>query len=134
MITTQLSFLDQQEEVAKYTRAPGSPIYEPKARRPDIRELCDKTRTQRLLRDIDASNVSMDEKQFLADAARRHSVFNYELIADYYAHASPEMQRLMEDSALVIPDFNRAIELGYVKLCGDIKRLYLERRAGDDDA
>jgi hypothetical protein len=36
------------------------------------------------------------------------------------------MQLLMESSALVIIDFEKAIELGYVKLCEDIKRQYLE--------
>lgn len=63
---------------------------------------------------------------FLIDAARRHNVFNYERIADYYAHATPEMQQLMERSALVIIDFEKAIEYGYVKLCNEIKTQYLE--------
>jgi hypothetical protein len=130
-MSMQLSFLDQPEQSDKYTMAPGAPLYQPKHRRPNLIELCDVTKTHKLLRDIDASTVSIEEKQFLMQAARRHLVFNYELIADYYAHASPEMQRLMEDSALVIVDFNRAIELGYVKLCADIERLYLEQRAED---
>lgn len=43
-------------------------------------------------------------------------MFNYSKIADYYASASPEMQELMEDSALVIIDFDDAIAKGYVKL------------------
>jgi hypothetical protein len=67
-----------------------------------------------------------DEKNFLLDAARRHNVFNYEKIADYYAHATPEMQNLMERSALVIIDFEKAIQLGYVKLCDEIRNQYLE--------
>ncbi len=32
----------------------------------------------------------------------------------------------MERSALVIIDFEKAIQLGYVKLCDDIKSQYLE--------
>ena len=36
------------------------------------------------------------------------------------------MQHLMERSALVIIDFEKAIELGYVKLCDDIRNQYLE--------
>ncbi len=63
---------------------------------------------------------------FLVDCARRHYVFNYEKIADYYAHSSKEMQQLMEKSALVIIDFEKAIQYGYVKLCDDIKKQYLE--------
>ena len=36
------------------------------------------------------------------------------------------MQELMEDSALVIIDFNKAIELGYVKLSEEIASQYLD--------
>ena len=78
------------------------------------------------MREIDNSNLPIEEKNFLMDAARRHNVFNYEKIADYYAHASPEMQNLMERSALVIIDFEKAIQLGYVKLCDEIRNQYLE--------
>ena len=59
-------------------------------------------------------------------AAYRHTGFNYERIADFYAHSSPEVQKLMDDSALVIIDFQRAIELGYVKLSEEISKLYDE--------
>ena len=52
----------------------------------------------------------------MLSAARRHTIFNYAKIADYYASATPEMQRLMEESALVIIDFDNAIANGYVKL------------------
>ena len=78
------------------------------------------------MKEIETSNLPYEEKMFLMDAARRHSVFNYEKIADYYAHASPEMQHLMERSALVIIDFEKAIEYGYVKLCDEIRKQYLE--------
>ena len=62
----------------------------------------------------------------LREAAARHIVFNYERMADYYAHASPEMQSLMEDSALVIIDFEKAIDDGFVRLCQDLKEQYRE--------
>jgi hypothetical protein len=69
--------------------------------------------------------VSDEEKAFLIEAAKRHNVFNYKLIADYYAHASGEMQHLMEHSALVIIDFADAIQYGYVKLADEIQNQYL---------
>lgn len=78
------------------------------------------------MRKIEASKLPYEEKMFLMDAARRHNVFNYEKIADYYSHSSKEMQELMEESALVIIDFEKAIELGYVKLSKEIKKQYLE--------
>ena len=113
------------QENKKYSNKIGAPIYEPKNAKPHILELVDKEKTRRLLREIDNSNLSIEEKTFLTDAARRHNVFNYEKIADYYAHSSKEMQNLMERSALVIIDFEQAIELGYVKVCEEIKSQYL---------
>jgi len=109
-----------------YTAKIEAPIYEPKNKKPHIIELCDKSKTHRLMREIESSGLPYEEKMFLMDAARRHSVFHYERIADYYAHASPEMQRLMERSALVIIDFEDAIQNGYVKLCTEIRNQYLE--------
>lgn len=112
-------------EEQKYSSKIEAPIYEPKNKKPHIMELCDKDKTHRLMKDIENSSLDFDEKMFLMDAARRHSVFNYEKIADYYAHSSKEMQNLMERSALVIIDFEKAIQLGYVKLCDEIRTQYL---------
>ena len=114
--------LDEQ----KYSSKIEAPIYEPKNKKPHLLELLDKSKTHRLIKEIDASNLPYEEKMFLIDAARRHNVFNYEKIADYYAHSSPEMQHLMERSGLVIIDFEKAIQYGYVKLCEDIRNQYLE--------
>lgn len=119
-----LDMAQQQEQ--KYSTKIESPIYEPKNQKPHLIELVDKSKTHRLIRDIDQSNLPIEEKKFLIDAARRHNVFNYEKIADYYAHSSKEMQDLMEKSALVIIDFEKAIQLGYVKLCDEIRTQYLE--------
>lgn len=114
------------EEEKKYSTKIEAPIYEPKNTKPHIMELCDKSKTNRLINEIDQSNLSLEEKNFLIDGARRHSIFNYEKIADYYAHSSKEMQHLMERSGLVIIDFEKAIQYGYVKLCEDIKNQYLQ--------
>jgi len=118
-------FAPKQED-QKYSLKIESPIYEPKNKKPHILELCDKSKTHRLIKEIEASNLDYDEKMFLLDAARRHNVFNYEKIADYYANSSKEMQHFMERSALVIIDFEKAIEYGYVQLCDDIRKQYLE--------
>lgn len=75
------------------------PQYEITGDCPDISELVDKSNTENLI-----------------DAAGRHNVFNYRNCAEYYAHASPEMQRLMEKSALVIIDVDDAIANGYANL------------------
>jgi hypothetical protein len=110
----------------KYSSKIEAPIYEPKNKKPHLIELVDKSKTHRLIKEIDASSLSYEEKNFLIDAARRHNVFNYEKVADYYAHATPEMQNLMVRSGLVIIDFEKAIQYGYVKLCDEIKNQYLQ--------
>lgn len=117
-------FKDNEEK--KYSSKIEAPIYEPKNKKPHILELFDKTKYERLKTKITNSNLSEEEKKFLYIAATRHIVFNYEKIADYYSHSDKEMQELMEDSALVIIDFEKAIQLGYVKLCEEIKSQYLE--------
>lgn len=115
-----------EDNQGKYSNKIEAPIYEPKNKKPHLLELVDIAKSNSLIREVIASDLPQNEKEFLMEAAKRHSVFNYEKIADYYAHASPEMQRLMEKSALVIIDFGKAIENGYVKLCDEIRSQYLE--------
>jgi hypothetical protein len=55
-------------------------------------------------------------KEFLRMSATRHLSFDYKMIAEFYAHQPKEVQDLFEKSALVIIDFNKAIENGFVKM------------------
>lgn len=119
----------KENDRGEYTGIAGSPVYEPKGRKPHVRLLCNLGKQSALIRRIEASRVAEEEKEFLRLAASRHVVFNYEDIAEYYAHAGPEMQRLMEESALVIPDVESAIENGYVQLTEVVRRLYAEAEA-----
>ena len=102
------------------------PHYTPAEKQPHIDTLIDIQKYSKLIGDINKSNVSDSEKRFLKFAAARHIVFNYAQIADYYAFASPEMQNLMEQSALVILDIDDAIANGYVTLSKDIQRILEE--------
>jgi hypothetical protein len=126
MKQTNLFNEPEREQEQKYSTKIEAPIYEPKNKKPHTLELCDKSKTQRLIKEIEASELPLEEKQFLIAAAHRHTVFNYEKIADYYAHSNKEIQNLMEKSGLVIIDFEKAIQYGYVKLCEDIRSQYLE--------
>jgi hypothetical protein len=116
----------EDDQNGKYSKKIEAPIYTPKLQKPHIMELYDKSKYLRLLREIDQSNLPLDEKKFLLESAKRHIVFNYEKIADYYAHASKEMQELMERSALVIIDIEKAIQNGYVQLSDEIRQQYLQ--------
>jgi len=107
-----------------YSRNIEAPIYEPKGDKPKLQELFDDTKSKKLIAEIKEADLSKEEKEFLIIAARRHTVLNYKRIADYYAHSDKDVQKLMEDSALIIIDFNRAIELGYVKLSEEVAKQY----------
>jgi len=119
-------FGQEDKDETIYSKKIKSPTYEPSNQKPNIIEIVDTSKTMQLIREIQDSILDKEEKEFLIEAARRHSVFNYEKIADYYAHSSPQMQYLMEKSALVIIDFEKAIQLGYVRLCEKIQEEYLE--------
>ena len=109
--------IDDFAEDNPYTKKIQTPIYEPKLKNPpDITELFDDMKTSELIKNIEESDISEAEKNFLILAAQRHNVFKYNLIAEYYAHSSDDMKRLMEESALVIIDYNKAIEYGFTKL------------------
>lgn len=114
-----------QDDQEKYTKKIESPLYSPKGDKPNISELVDTSTSQLLIEQIDNDpNLTPQEKDFLRLASYRHVVFNYEKIAEFYAHSSPHMQNHMENSALVIIDFNKAIELGFVKLSQDLADTY----------
>jgi len=99
-----------------YTTKVESPIYETKVVKPTASELYDLHNYNTLLSDIEKADISEADKQFLMFAAMRHIKFNYSKIADYYAHSDKEVQELMENSALVIIDYDKAIEKGFVQL------------------
>jgi len=111
-----LDYLDGGGGDNPYTGKVDIPHYEIKGDTPALYELSDTVKKDGLLKDIDESTVGQAEKEFLREAAMRHVVFDYRKIAEYYAIASPEMQSLMEASALVIIDFDSAISNGYVTL------------------
>ena len=83
-----------------------------------VPELFDDSKYYELLHEImDAKDELSDEEfDFLVLAAHRHIVFDFDRIADYYAQASKKVQELMEQSALVIIDYNDAIANGYAVL------------------
>lgn len=116
----------ESEEDRKYTTKVEVPQYLPNRECPKIGSLVNREKYTELVREINSSGLSDEEKEFLRVAATRHLVFDYSKVADYYAHAGKEMQRLMEKSALVIIDFNDAIANGYVKLNGTIRDILNE--------
>lgn len=124
---------------ASYSRVVESPVYQITGVCPDVADLIDTTRFATLIDDIEDSDQPQEIKRFLRYAASRHVRFDYGAIAEFYAHADADVQSLMEESALVILDAGRAIELGFAKLADDLRDIAedADRDAGrldDDDA
>ena len=104
----------------EYTDRIKIPVYEPKGERPAVKELTEATKTEELIGQINAAELPTEVADFLIAAAHRHRRFNYRKIAEFYAHADVELQDLMERSALVIIDYDKAIENGFVRMTNKI--------------
>jgi len=113
----------------EYTMKVDAPHYEITGADPSLDMLVDTSKADELTKAIDDAKLPKDVAQFLKQAATRHYKFDYASIAEYYAHADKEVQKLFEDSALVIIDFDDAIKNGYVKLSDRL----LQMRDGEND-
>ena len=104
------------DEADPYTTKIDTPVYEPSGIIPAIADLYSEEKTKELVDEIRAAELPEDIERFLLSAAERHTVFHFGKIADYYAGASAEIQALFERSALVIIDYQQAIDGGFVHL------------------
>lgn len=119
----------EEEDDSKYSKKIDAPVYEPTGDCPPILELYDKAKYEELTAKIyQDDSIDSEIKDFLLAAAARHIRFDFEQIAEFYAHAPPDLQQLMEDSALVIVDFDKAITSGYVKLSQAISEIYVSEK------
>lgn len=118
--------------MAKYTKKICVPQYTPTGIKPK-KKAVDRTKYDNLIEEINNSNVAEKEKEFLRLAASRHIKFDYSVIAEYYCHASKEMQELMEKSALVIIDVDDAIANGYIRLSKRIKDIVDDRKVSNNE-
>ena len=111
------------KDVEEYTSKVDSPIYDTKNIKPKESDLYNLDKYNQLIKEIENLNLTKEEDLFLKLSAGRHIEFSYSKIADYYAHSNSEVQELMENSALVIIDYEKAIEKGFVDLHRTIKIL-----------
>ena len=114
---------ERGEPEAVYTNKITAPIYEPKGERPPVSALVDRSKADALIQEIEAADLPADVKKFMKDAAERHVVFHFRNIAEFYCHASPQLQGLMERSGLIIIDFDKAIEYGFVHMTEQLGKL-----------
>lgn len=111
--------LNPDEE--RYTKKIVPPVYEPSSQKPMLSELYQNLQETELLEKIKNTPMEQEEAEFLREAVHRLTRFDYKKIADYYANTENEgLKAIMEDLALVIIDYDKAIELGYIKLSNDL--------------
>ena len=111
--------LNPDEE--RYTKKIVPPVYEPSSQKPLLSELYQNLQETQLLEKIKNTPMEQEEAEFLREAVHRLTRFDYKKIADYYANTENEgLKSIMEDLALVIIDYDKAIELGYIKLSNDL--------------
>lgn len=61
---SNLFAIPENEDNKKYTSKIEAPIYEPKNKKPHLLELCDKTKTSRLISEIETSDIDEDINNF----------------------------------------------------------------------
>ena len=116
--------LNNPLENTDYTLKVPAVVYQPLGLDVKLSDCYDDSKYKELLKIIDNAPVKKEIKEFLRLAATRFIEFNFENIAEYYAQAPKEVQELFEKLALVIVDFNRAIEEGFVEMREELMELW----------
>lgn len=111
-----------------YVQKTDVPIYEIKGEQPLISDCIDLNNVEAKCAAIDKANITDQQKTMLKACAYRFAEINFANMAEYYAHQDKEMQELMESLALVIVDFDKAIELGLVNMDKKMREIYLNEK------
>ena len=125
---------DEKDQINSYSQKVDAPTYKPSNVKPNVKDLYNDEKAFNLIEKIKATKLPQAEKDFLMLTAGRHVVLNFQLIADYYAHSDKITQELMENSALVIVDFDNAIANGWVNLSKKLDEAYDSDSGNDDEA
>lgn len=116
------------KKVADYSRKIESPIYMPTGLKiDDVRSLYDETEVNEIEEKIRQADIPEDVREMLIKSAQRFRRFDFGRVAEYYSQCKDQVIRdLMERTAMVIVDFGRAIEDGFVELAEEIRNEYLK--------
>lgn len=120
---------DSDDGLGPYVHSAEIPHYEIVGEKPAVASLFDQTKTKTLQEDINKSDLAEDLREFLLAASHRHTIFDYQKIAEYYPHAEKDVQKLIRDSVLVIIDLQDAIKKGYAVFLNELQQLEEEESA-----
>lgn len=114
----EVEYEDLKDNDSKYNRSVEAPIYKPSWNIRNIKDIYNSDKTNELIKQIDKANIKdKDIIDFLKASAYRHTQFNFGKIADFYSTCDNEkIKELMEESVLVIIDYEQAIEKWYVEI------------------
>lgn len=115
--------IDEDPMDENYSTKIESPIYKPTGKKPKVNDLYDVSVYNQFIEKINDGKYESSIRFFLAHAATRFVKFNYRNIAEYYSHSDEKIQSIFEDLALVIVDYDKAIEKGFVKLFDTLESL-----------
>lgn len=87
------------EESEAKCKADG--YFTPTGECPSVRECMDTSLTRLLIPRIDELDVEPEVKELLKAGAMRRIFFNFDKVAEFYAHQSPLVQQLMVDCDLI---------------------------------
>jgi len=131
LLLAPVELLPPEPSAERYMLSAKSPVYEPTGAQPAVSDLYNRAWADELIAEIDATELPEEVATFLHAAAERHVRFSFRDVAEFYAHADADVQRLMERSALVIIDFHQALQLGYAQLNETVAALYDEDYGND---
>lgn len=116
---------DEEEDIDtdRYKNFADQIQYEPTGRNCSLAECADYGKYKELIAEINKIELPAEIAEFLRMAATRHIVFNYRNIAEYYAKAPANIQQLMEQSSLVLVDFDNAVKNGLCQLHDKLEKL-----------
>jgi len=95
------------------------PIFEPSNRNVTLDECVNVDQFVKYMEEIDRykseNKINEQQYKFLKLAASRFIVFNFENIAEYFCHANADMQRIMQNLALVLLDYDDALKTSIIE-------------------
>jgi len=102
-------------------------FYEPIGLNVDLKDAIKTAETDRLLKLISESKLSDEEKKFLSYTAYRFTEIRFDYLAEIYSKSkNEELKKIFEELLLVIIDFDKAIERGFVQIDEAIAEAFFE--------
>ena len=124
---------EDEENDNNYSRKIEAPDYEPTGRKVQVSELYDESKTQRLIAEINAMKVNAEIKKMLVAGAQRFTRFDFRNVAEWYSQQEDEsVKAMMRKMAMVIVDFDEAVENGFVRLCEELIKEYEDEQSGTE--